>query len=260
MSEMAVNVGPHGFISLVGVHGDDEMVVNSARVSYTGGRRKSSSAALIRTMIREGHWGPFDHPQMTVHVKAPIFVIRQWMRHTSQRFSEISGRYVPLPEENFAPVQWLTKSTTNIQGSSENQIEDPESATQLLNGLYDHAGRAYSELTDLGVSNEYARLVVPVGKYSEIWATASLRSWLHFLQQRMDPHAQAEIREYAGILFGVLEAYFPLTVRSWEEEYMESVRFTRREMEMLRRLLEGEEPGGSEEQSKRFFRKLGLDG
>jgi thymidylate synthase (FAD) len=212
-----------GFVKLIDRMGSDLSVVNAARVSF--GKRKETfddaDAKLIRYLAEHDHTSPFRHTALTFHVKAPIFVFRQWMKHRiASEFNEISGRYVEFPEDEFyLPGTFRRQAKVNKQGS-EGELEGPEAAQ--AKALYLDACRTavkqYKALIALGVCREQARCVLPLGLYSEVYWTVSLQAAAHFIRLRTDSHAQWEIQQYAQAVRRVVEEVFPVGLRALLEE------------------------------------------
>jgi thymidylate synthase (FAD) len=199
--------------------GSDLSVVNAARVSF--GKRKETfdeaDAKLVRYLADHGHTSPFRHTSLTFHVKAPIFVFRQWMKHrVASEFNEISGRYVEFPEDEFyVPEFFRRQAKVNKQGS-EGRVEDPEGAQALAAFLESCRASvaAYKQLLGLGVCREQARCVLPLGLYSEVYWTVSLQAAAHFINLRTDNHAQWEIQQYAWRVRELTEALFPVALQA----------------------------------------------
>ena len=200
-----------GFVELIDYMGSDLSVVNGARISM--GKRKEvfdeKDAGLISYLAEHDHTSPFRIPHVVLHVKAPIFVMRQWMRYKiGSDFNEISGRYVEFEPEYYAPEVFRTQSKDVKQGSD----GELHGAMAMAAGVdYQSACNlafdVYSALVRNGVAKEQARMVLPLALYTEVYWTASLQAVAHFLNQRLDPHAQWEIREYAK---AVKELVLPL--------------------------------------------------
>jgi len=205
-----IDVLDKGFVRLVDFMGSDLSVVNAARVSY-GKESKELSAKdekLIDYLYSQGHNSPFGHATVQLHIKAPIFVLRQWMKHgVGCRWNEQSGRYVVFQAEVYRPEIFRKQSKVNKQGS-QGVIEEQDNA--LLE--YDHAINTsiltYNKLIEAGVAREQARSILPLGLYTEAWWTASLEAVMHFLKQREDSHAQKEIQEYAKVVRALLTPLF----------------------------------------------------
>ena len=214
MADNCINVLDRGFVRLIDHMGTDLTVVNAARVSF--GKRKEAfddrDAELVAYLAEHEHTAPFRHVYLTFHVKAPIFVFRQWMKHRiASDFNEISGRYVEfLPDEFYIPEQFRQQARVNKQGS-EGQIAEESRIAAL--GAYSQACRnsveQYKSLIGMGVCREQARCVLPLALYSEVYWTASLQAVSHFLRLRMDSHAQWEIRQYATAVRDLAAPIFP---------------------------------------------------
>ena len=211
---MTKTVLDKGFVSLVDSMGSDLSVVNSARVSF--GKKKDAfddkDKRLIKYLWKNKHTSPFRHASMQFHIKAPIFVLRQWMKHqVGCSWNEISGRYVEFASEFYHPKIYRKQSKSNKQGS-EGAVSKQEDASIIYNTSMLYAMRDYQRLLELGVCKEQARLVLPVSLYSECYWTCSLQAVMHFLALRCDHHAQWEIREYATAVKELIEPLFPHTL------------------------------------------------
>jgi thymidylate synthase (FAD) len=190
-------------------------VVNAARVSF--GKRKEvmeeGDAKLVRYLSEHEHTSPFRHTAMTFHVKAPIFVFRQWMKHRiASEFNEISGRYVEFAEDEFfVPALFRRQAKVNKQGSEgalepANEVRAQAAYLESCKGAVAH----YKELISLGVCREQARCVLPLGLYSEVYWTVSLQAVAHFIRLRSDGHAQWEIQQYAAAVRRLVEPLYPV--------------------------------------------------
>ncbi len=203
MPQPEIQVLNKGFVRLIDHMGSDLSVVNAARVSF--GKVKESfdegDAKLVDYLAAHEHTSPFRHTALTLHVKAPIFVFRQWMKHRiGSEFNEISGRYVEFPEDEFfVPEVFRRQAKVNKQGS-EGAIDEKDRARAMEAFLESCRGAVahYKELLALGVCREQARCVLPVGLYSEVYWTVSLQAVAHFIRLRADAHAQWEIQQYAA--------------------------------------------------------------
>jgi len=219
MPSATIRVLDQGFVSLIDSMGSDLTVVNAARVSF--GKRKDTfdekDAKLISYLAAHEHTAPFRHAYMTFHVKAPIFVFRQWMKHrVASDFNEISGRYVEFPmDEFYVPDSFRLQSEDNKQGS---RGEIPSDSRQAAEEAYldacRNSVRQYRALIEMGVCREQARCVLPLALYSEVYWTASLQAVAHFLHLRLDAHAQWETRQYAKVVRGLAEPLFPESLRA----------------------------------------------
>jgi thymidylate synthase (FAD) len=212
-----VQVLDHGFIRLIDIMGDDSAIVQAARVSYGEGTKTvSEDQGLIRYLLRHGHTSPFEMCEIKIHVKCPIFVFRQWIRHRTASVNEISGRYSVLPDENYCPGTWNMQSEINNQGSGgpcndslrQKAMDNQKSVNNLSRGVYDY-------LISEGVSREQSRIVLPVSQYTEAYWKVDLHNLLHFLKLRMDSHAQPEIQAYAKVLGDIVEQWVPFTWKAF---------------------------------------------
>lgn len=212
-----------GYIELVDYMGNDYRILEAARVS-TGAQAKkgeSKDRNLIRYLYKNKHLSPFEMAVFTFRVKAPIFVARQWFRHRMGSFNEASARYKEFEWEPLRPKIYRVQDTKNKQNSSGMLIaDDHNSATDLVENAYTEAEISYGKLLHLGVAREQARIVMPVGQYTEFMWTVNLRSLLHFLELRLHPHAQKEIRDYADAILSILhslENEFKWTLEIFQE-------------------------------------------
>jgi thymidylate synthase (FAD) len=215
----------HGFVRLIDTMGNDLSIVRNARVSYDAawraGEDEGSDAKLIRYLLLNGHNTPFESVTATFEVKAPIFVFRQWHRHRTQSYNEISARYKELPEEFYVPEleQITTQSTDNKQMRTDEQNPKAQTIINTIKANNEYAFEAYRDLIEDGCPRELARSVLPVGTYSHMFATANLFNWMRFLKERMHPHAQYEIRVYAQAICEMLEVVAPVAMRTFKEKY-----------------------------------------
>ncbi len=231
-----------GFVRLVDYLGGDQRIVQAARVSYGEGTKSyREDAALIDYLLRHEHTSPFEQVVLTFHVKLPIFVARQWIRHRTARVNEISGRYSVMRDEFFmpAPEALAPQSDDNKQGRSAIPF-DADTASRIQKILsegsrvsYEH----YKELIDLGLAREISRIALPLSLYTEWYWQIDLHNLFRFLMLRLDMHAQREIREYARVMLEITRAVAPAATTSFERHTLQGVRFSGPEMEELRRRL-----------------------
>jgi len=203
-----------GFVRLVDVMGSDLSVVNSARISFAkevteiGDRDEK----LIRYLWEHRHTSPFRHATLQFHVKAPIFVLRQWMKHQiGCAWNEVSGRYVEFDAEFYTPSNWREQHESNKQGSK-GSVGDQGACNLTYGDSMAGALSHYRELLDKGVCKEQARMVLPLSLYTECYWTASLQAIMHFLELREDSHAQLEIQEYARAIRELAVEHFPISL------------------------------------------------
>ncbi len=210
-------------LELVRVSGSDLDVVNAARVSY--GKASSDLSerdkSLINFLMEHDHTSPFEHNQLSFRVKAPIYVIRQWMRHRMNSYNEISYRYVQAPLEFYIPQHFRQQDTKNKQ-SSFGSLENPEIRARYVSAVQESAD-TYTRLIELGVCREQARGLLPVCTYSEFIFTCNLHSLLHFIKLRTHAGAQYEIRVYAEGMLALAREHFPASVAAFEKKQCASV-------------------------------------
>lgn len=218
--------------------GLDAQVVRAARASYTGGTKtKREDAALIDYLIRHGHWSPFEMVQVKFFVKAPLFVVQQLLRHRTFSFNQESARYSVIEDEYYMPEAFRKQDTRNKQGSLPDTPMDSEGLLARYQRTVEASLLAYRQLLQMGVAREMARMVLPVSVYTKLYVRGDLRNWLHFLELRLDDHAQWEIRQYAEAIYHILKFLAPTTLKSWEEHVLHSMTFSRKELRFLQDVL-----------------------
>lgn len=207
-------------ISLLRVSGTDLDIANAARVSY---RRKSdqfgeADERLIRMLIEHGHMTPFEQTYLQFRVKAPIFVVRQWMRHRiGVSYNEASGRYTEFSGEYYMPKTWRVPDPQNRHAVTVDMVlPDAEDLQTTYKKTVDYCLQTYKRLIDAGVVKELARGLLPLCMYTEFMFSCNMRSLLHFVALRDDIHAQWEIRQYARGMLDLAQQYFPVVVRTWQ--------------------------------------------
>jgi thymidylate synthase (FAD) len=221
-----IDVLDYGFVRLVDHMGNDLSVVRSARVSYDAewrtGEDEGKDRKLIHYLMKNRHTSPFESVSFTFDVKAPIFVFRQWHRHRTWSYNEVSARYTELPEECYVPKREhiTTQSTSNKQMRTND--EHPYAAS-LAGHINDMCRRAYSDyhwLLKQGVPRELARGVLPLNTYSHMFATVDLHNLFHFIEVRRHPHAQYEIRVYAEAILNLIRPIVPVCVEAFEQHQL----------------------------------------
>jgi thymidylate synthase (FAD) len=241
---VAVPVLDHGLVRVIDYMGDDASIAQAARVSYGGGSRPTrSDRDLIRYLMRHRHTSPFEMCEIKLHVKLPIFVARQWIRHRTASVNEVSGRYSVLDAEVYIPraEDLAEQSTSNRQGGG--AALAPGLASEVLDVLRLDASRAqgtYGRLIDEGVSRELARIGLGLNTYTQWVWKVDLHNLLHFLALRMDRHAQREIRVYADAIAEAVREWVPMTWEAFEDYRLGAVTLSRQEVEVVRRRLRGE--------------------
>ena len=250
-----------GFVRLVDYYGGDQRIVQSARVSYGEGTKSvSQDGALIDYLLRHQHTSPFEQVVMTFHVKMPIFVARQWVRHRTGRMNEVSGRYSIMKDEFYVPAEdkVAPQSKDNKQGRCDEAF-DKEVADKIIDQLKDGQKAAYenySGLIENGLAREIARINLPLSLYTEFYWEMDLHNLFHFLKLRLDSHAQYEIRVYAEAILEICKKVAPMATSSFINHMNEGVNFSGEEMEALRALLDGKENTLEGKKKERFEEKI----
>lgn len=222
----------HGFVRLVEAWGSGDVdegleagIIEAARQSTQGAFRGwDKDAKLLRHLFTNNHATPFEFSGMVIEVRAPIFVFREWHRHRTQSYNEMSARYAPLPDLNYMPSvdRILMDGGKNrqagaVDGSEGIDEQAAKSFQESLNSQYELFEHDYTSALANGVPKELARCGMPVGRYSQMRATTCLRNWLGFLSLRMAPYAQWEIRQYANAVGHIISEQFPQTWKLFEE-------------------------------------------
>lgn len=235
-----------GFVRLVDYLGSDSRIVQAARVSYGEGTKTfRQDKGLITYLMRNQHTSPFEQVNFTFHVKMPIFVARQWIRHRTARVNEISGRYSVLTDEAYIPDSEHInfQSEDNKQGRS-TEILDPAIVEQVKDLLANDQKRAfetYHTLLDLGIAREIARIDLPLSLYTQWYWQMDLHNLFHFLKLRLDSHAQYEIRAYAEVILDMVRAVCPLACEAFETLILHGKSFSSAEIEAIKSMLNGNE-------------------
>jgi thymidylate synthase (FAD) len=227
-----------GFVRLVDYMGGDESIVQAARVSYGKGTKSvNEDRILLRYLMRHMHTTPFEMVELKFHVKLPIFVARQWIRHRTANVNELSGRYSIMKDEFYVPSADTIKrqSINNKQGRSDEEIS-PELQQKILSILlqdqqtsYNH----YEELLNDNIARELARVNLPLSLYTEWYWKIDLHNLLHFLHLRMDKHAQFEIRIYAETMGEIVRSVAPMAWEAFEDYVFYGERFSKTELKVI---------------------------
>lgn len=216
-----IYIGSSGFIRLDDCMADDLSVVNAARVSFAKRSEEMTTAdiGLIGFLMRERHGTPFEHNAFRFHVRCPIFVAREWFRHRIGSFNEFSGRYSEMTEDAYIPEPEYIRTQAGKPGAYKFEpITDEDklfSITGKVEKAYNQAFGHYRELLSMGVAKELARIVVPVGAYTEFYWTVNARSLMNFLSLRTHETAQVEIREFADAAALLFKEEMPITHDEW---------------------------------------------
>lgn len=235
-----------GFIRVVDYMGTDSCIVQAARVSYGKGTRATSTDRnLIRYLMRHHHTTPFEMLSIKLHVKLPIFVARQWIRHRMASVNEASGRYSILDNEFYLPTPSSlgVQSTTNKQGREDGGLSEDDQAL-ILDILKDDAARCYNsyeELLDTNLSRELARMNLPTSLYTQWYWKTDLHNLMNFLRLRADSHAQQEIRAYASTIMDITRQWVPIAHEAFEDYRLNAATLSAQSLAVVRRMLSGEQ-------------------
>ena len=239
----------HGFVRVVDYMGDDAAICQAARVSYGRGTKSvSNDTGLIRYLMRHWHSTPFEMCEVKFHVKLPVFVARQWIRHRTANVNEYSARYSILDREFYIPraQDLAAQSTTNNQGRGD--VLTGEEAERVLRILKDDAGRAYDHYEQMigqegqaGLARELARMNLPANIYTQWYWKVDLHNLFHFLRLRADAHAQYEIRVYAEAICEMVKDWVPAAYGAFEDYRMGGANLSAAALDCVRRMLKGED-------------------
>ena len=252
----AIPVLDHGFLRVVDYMGDDAAVVQAARVSYgRGTKRARDDAGLINYLLRHWHTTPFEMCEIKLHVKLPIFVARQWIRHRTANVNEISGRFSILDNEFYVPAaeHLSSQSKTNRQGRGD-VLSGAEAARvlTLLRNDAEHAYEHYEQMlnetatgdvidpTQQGLARELARMNLSLNFYTQWYWKTDLLNFMNFVRLRADAHAQYEIRAYADVMLGILARWVPLTHEAFLNYRFAAAHLSRDALAVVRRMIAGE--------------------
>jgi thymidylate synthase (FAD) len=252
----AIPVLDHGFVRVIDYMGDDAAVVQAARVSYGKGTKKvSEDKGLIHYLMRHRHSTPFEMCEIKFHVKLPIFVARQWIRHRTANVNEYSARYSILDREFYipAPEQLAAQSVANRQGRGD--VLTGVEAQRVLDILKQDSTTAYDHYAEMlneneagetvdvekqGLARELARMNLSLNFYTQWYWKIDLYNFMHFLSLRADAHAQYEIRVYAEAMLDVLRKWVPLTAEAFEQHRLHAITLSKNALAAIKRMLKGE--------------------
>ena len=250
-----IKVHDHGFVRLVDhmPQADlDSSIVQAARVSYADGTKSSrSDRGLIRYLLRHWHTTPFEMVEFKFHIKMPIFVARQHLRHRTASVNELSARYSVVPDEYYEPTTYRQQSQVNKQSSE----GDLELGDELRDSLVSNKVRAfeiYDKALEAGCSRELARCHLPQSTYTEFYWKINLHNLMHYLHLRMEPGAQQEIRDYANVIYDLVKPLVPITMEAFMDFRVNSVQLTGPEIEAINNKNFLESPG----ENREFIAKL----
>lgn len=234
-----VPVLDHGFVRLIDYLGGDSRVVEAARVSYGAGTKTvREDKGLINYLMRNLHTSPFEQCTLVFHIKLPLFVFAQMVRHRTAKLNSMSARYSVMADEFYAP------DAANVRGQSdankqvgEGEVDGAEAIVAVFDEVCAREYATYEDLLTRGVSREQARMVLPQNVYTQIYWKCDLHNLFHFLRLRLDWHAQQEIRAYAEAMAQAAQAVAPLCYEAFEEHQLYAQRFSRSEMAAIRKML-----------------------
>lgn len=242
----------HGFIRVIDYMGDDSSVVQAARVSYgTGTEAVQSDTGLINYLLRHDHTTPFEMCEIKLHVKLPVFVARQWIRHRMANINEYSARYSILDREFYIPEaeNLAVQSTDNKQGRGE--VLSPEQAREVQQWLLREANSAYDAYLDVikpvengghyGLARELARMNLPTNIYTQWYWKTDLHNLMRFMRLRADSHAQKEIRVYAEMIERIVAEWTPATFEAYQNYIKDVMKFSSKELEALALIMNTEQ-------------------
>jgi len=220
-----IPVHDHGFVRYIDHMGIDLDIVEAARVSYKSpSKGEEADKKLLRYLFKHRHTSPFEMVKLKLNIKLPIFVMRQYIRHRMQNVNELSARYSELPDEFFIPEKWRYQDTKNKQGSLDtretwNPVVDPlsrDTASESVELHYKRSYELYKRLLLAGIAREQARIVLPVGIYTEFYCCWDMNNLLKFFTLRDDPHAQGEHQDYAQAVKQIARHFFPWTMEAYD--------------------------------------------
>ena len=246
----------HGFVRVVDYMGDDTSIVQSARVSYGKGTKSvRNDEGLIRYLMRHRHSTPFEMCEIKFHIKLPIFVARQWIRHRTANVNEYSARYSMLDREFYIPAPEHLAAQSEVNNQGRGDVLRDEEANEVLEMLKADAVRSYDRYETLlnerqdgriinddkqGLARELARMTLPLSAYTQWYWKVDLHNLVHFLSLRMDPHAQYEIRAFADVMYDLVRDWVPLTAKAFEDYRLNSFSLSGPMVAAVRRMVSGE--------------------
>lgn len=247
----------HGFVRLVDYMPQkdlDSSIVQAARVSYGDGTKSTrGDRGLIRYLLRHWHTTPFEMVEFKFHIKMPIYIARQHMRHRTASINELSARYSVVPKEYYEPDTLRGQSQVNHQGS-EGVVDVGEELNVKVSKHMTHAFDVYEELLEGGACREQSRGVLPQSTYTEFYWKMNLHNLMHFLHLRMDSHAQKEIRDYATAIYDLVKPLVPVTMEAFLDFRVNAMHLTGPEIEALQTGKTIESPGERREFEEKLKR------
>ena len=244
----AYSVLDHGFVRVIDYMGDDTAICQAARVSYGKGTKSvQNDEGLIRYLMRHWHSTPFEMCEVKLHVKLPVFVARQWIRHRTANVNEYSARYSILDREFYIPAKDALAAQSSVNNQGRGTALSGEEADSVLKYLRDDAARCYDHYEDMisvegkqGLARELARMNLPTNIYTQWYWKVDLHNLLHFLRLRADTHAQYEIRVYADEICKLVADWVPFAFSAFQDYRMGGVTLSSKGLDCVRRMIAGE--------------------
>jgi thymidylate synthase (FAD) len=244
----AVPVLDHGLVRVIDYMGDDAAICQAARVSYGKGTKSvQNDEGLIRYLMRHWHSTPFEMCEIKLHVKLPVFVARQWIRHRTANVNEYSARYSIMDREFYIPAPEQVAAQSEINNQGRGALLGAQEAARVLEILKADAGRAYDHYEEMisqegqqGLARELARMNLPANIYTQWYWKIDLHNLFHFLRLRADPHAQYEIRVYAEAICEIVRDWVPFAYKAFEDYRMGAVTLSAQMIDCVRRIAKGE--------------------
>ncbi len=263
----------HGFVRVIDYMGDDSAIVQSARVSYGKGTKKiSNDKGLIKYLMRHRHSTPFEMCEIKFHIKLPIFIARQWIRHRTANVNEYSARYSILDKEFYIPSMENVAAQSTINNQGRGEVLSSDEAAEVISILKKDAEQTYANYETLlnenpngesidsskpGVARELARMNLTLNTYTQWYWKIDLNNLLHFLALRADAHAQYEIRVYADIMMDIVKKWVPIAADAFEDYRIGGTEVSAKEISLIKKLLKGEKASFEDEGiSKREWSEL----
>ena len=263
----------HGFVRVIDYMGDDSAIVQSARVSYGKGTKQiSNDKGLIKYLMRHRHSTPFEMCEIKFHIKLPIFIARQWIRHRTANVNEYSARYSILDKEFYIPSMENVAAQSTINNQGRGEVLSSDEAAEVISILKKDAEQTYANYETLlnenpngesidsskpGVARELARMNLTLNTYTQWYWKIDLNNLLHFLALRADAHAQYEIRVYADIMMDIVKKWVPIAADAFEDYRIGGTEVSAKEINLLKKLLKGEKVSFEDEGiSKREWSEL----
>ena len=263
----------HGFVRVIDYMGDDSAIVQSARVSYGKGTKQiSNDKGLIKYLMRHRHSTPFEMCEIKFHIKLPIFIARQWIRHRTANVNEYSARYSILDKEFYIPSMENVAAQSTINNQGRGEVLSSDEAAEVISILKKDAEQTYSNYETLlnenpngesidsskpGVARELARMNLTLNTYTQWYWKIDLNNLLHFLALRADVHAQYEIRVYADVMMDIVKKWVPIAADAFEDYRIGGTEVSAKEINLLKKLLKGEKASFEDEGiSKREWSEL----